>query len=88
VKLIERQLQILRMLKKAGGHTRQAPGAPRRTSFPGEATGMTQPEDSLRATLRIASIRERSMGKGAFWRAGVGRVKWRTFSTSVREFYG
>ncbi len=42
--MIERQLKILRMLKKAGGHTRPAPGAPRRTSFPGEAAGMTQPE--------------------------------------------
>ncbi len=86
--MIERQLQILRMLKKAGGHTRPAPGAPRRTSFPGEAAGMTQPEDSLRDMLRIASTRERSMGKGAFRRAGVERVKWRTFSASVRDYYG
>jgi len=27
------------MLKKAGGYTHPTPGAPRRTSFPGEAAG-------------------------------------------------
>jgi len=39
VMMIERQLLILRMLKKAGGYTHPTPGAPRRTSFPGEAAG-------------------------------------------------
>ena len=60
--MIERQLQILRMLKKAGGHACPAPGAPKRTSFPGEAAGIENPEVYRCGTLRGARDRERSWG--------------------------
>ena len=34
---------------------------------------------TLWGTLRILSSRERRLGKGASWRAGAGRVKYRSF---------
>ena len=39
-------------------------------------------------TLRISMSRERCLGKGASWRAGVGRVRRATFSASCshKEF--
>ena len=60
--MIERQFQILRMLKKASGHTRPTPGAPRRTSSPGEAAGSKNPEAYNCGTLRGMRDRERSWG--------------------------
>jgi hypothetical protein len=79
VLMIERQFLILRMLKKADGHTRPAPGTPRRTSFPGEAAGSENLE---------AETENEAWEVGASWRARVGRVRRETFSASVRDFYG
>ena len=50
--------------------------------FVRKAAGESKPEAYPRGTLSILMNRERSMGKGASRRVGVGRVRRATFSAS------